>query len=194
MKTTCLPSQRPLRQRRKERRVVVMGVVCLFNLMGKDYSTGGLPPIGSLWRISWLAFKTWTSIWAAPASKGRQQEYTCGFGLLKEWSCHPDMLLDSSSLQPRNGLEGWCLLSLLGFWDWKRAVLTPEREGLISFSSAGIELDPNGSRRKDLFLDLWTAELESPKAGEGLPIGNEGQVTPCGQVVGFPINSGMLVN
>lgn len=115
VKTTCLPSQRPLRQRRKERRVVVMGVVCLINLMGKDYSTGGVPPIGSLWRISWLAFKTWSSIWAAPASKGRQQEYTCGFGLLKEWSCHPDMLPDSSSLQPRNGLEGWCLLSLLGF-------------------------------------------------------------------------------
>lgn len=32
------------------------------------------------------------------------------------------------------------------------SVITPECEGLMSFSSIGTELNPSGSRRKDLFL------------------------------------------
>lgn len=62
-----------------------------------------------------------------------------------------------------------------------------------SFSSAGTELGPSGSRRKDLFLDLLTSE-SSLKAGEGRSIENEGQATLCWQGVGFPLNSGLLVN
>lgn len=42
-------------------------------------------------------------------------------------------------------------LRLLGI---EEGTVNPECEGLISFSSTGTELDSNGSRRKDLFLDL----------------------------------------
>lgn len=57
--------------------------VCFLNLKGKEYSMSGVPPIVNLWRISWLAFKTWSSIWAAPAWQGRQQKCEHGFGFLK---------------------------------------------------------------------------------------------------------------
>lgn len=176
VKKMCLPSPCSLRrQRRKGRRMVVVGIVCF---TGKEYSMGAILPIVNLWRISWLAFKTWPSIWAAPAWQGRQQECEHGFGLLKEHSCLTDAgtWFDSSSSQPGNGLKAGApfLVRLLGI---EEGSVTPQHKILMSLSSAGTELDPVGSRRKDLFLDLWRAELDSPKAGENL----KGKLLPIGK-------------
>lgn len=51
-------------------------------------------------------------------------------------------------------------------------MLTLECEGLISFSSTGTELDPNGSRRKERSVLGFMSTIntsESLKAGAGMP-------------------------
>lgn len=108
---TRLPSPCPLRgQRRNEKSVVmVVVVVCFFNLMGKDYSMGGGPPIGSLWRISWLAFKTWSSTWAAQHAKVGNRSGSVALVCWRNGPATQTWVLDASSLQPRNGFEGCCL-------------------------------------------------------------------------------------
>lgn len=150
-----------MRQRRKG--TVVVGIVCLFNLKGKEYSIRGVLPIGSLWRISWLAFRTWSSIWAAPACQGRQQECEHGFGLL-EWSCHPYILVLYSPLRsPKMGLKSVFFFFFVRTLGREEGSVVPKHEGVLNWHW----MDPGGSRRTDLFLEFWRAELESPRQGKG---------------------------